>query len=255
MANFNLGRVLLLFKGDYIATTTYTQLDVVYYNGSSYVAKTTTRGNAPDNTQYWQIMALKGELSPTLSPEQTASIISQIEEQAGFVRDNNYNHTDNNYTDQDRQALENIGNGTLTIQRNSTTLGTFDANQQNNNTININVPTGIHELAGSDLLRQKITYDEINNHFFQANPLKSGVFFYATQQLDTIDIIDLEYTNKRDGAGMEATYIEFESGAAGTTINIPPHVKQKTTNADISQPNLWFRMKFYNDLLEIDEII
>lgn len=58
------GRIGFLVKGDYSGTTTYDFLDVVYHNGSSYVAKKTTIGNTPeDNNEYWQIFA-KGSLSP-----------------------------------------------------------------------------------------------------------------------------------------------------------------------------------------------
>ena len=56
------GRVLLLFKGEYSALTTYTAMDVVFYNGSTYVAKQTTLGNVPTNTTYWQILC-QGQLS------------------------------------------------------------------------------------------------------------------------------------------------------------------------------------------------
>ena len=58
------GRIGFLIKGDYVATDTYGFLDVVYYNGSSYVAKKTTIGNTPtENNEYWHIFA-KGSLSP-----------------------------------------------------------------------------------------------------------------------------------------------------------------------------------------------
>lgn len=50
------GKVLMIPKGDYDATETYTMLDVVSYQGKSYVAKQTTTGNAPTNTTYWQLM-------------------------------------------------------------------------------------------------------------------------------------------------------------------------------------------------------
>lgn len=50
------GRVLMIPKGDYDATATYTMLDVVSYQGKSFVAKQTTTGNAPTNTTYWQLM-------------------------------------------------------------------------------------------------------------------------------------------------------------------------------------------------------
>lgn len=50
------GKVLMIPKGDYDAAETYTMLDVVSYQGKSYVAKQTTTGNAPTNTTYWQLM-------------------------------------------------------------------------------------------------------------------------------------------------------------------------------------------------------
>jgi hypothetical protein len=39
-----------------------------------------------------------------------------------------------------------IGDGTLTIQRNNINLGNFSANQGENSIININVPTSISDL-------------------------------------------------------------------------------------------------------------
>ena len=50
------GRVLMIPKGDYDVTATYTMLDMVSYQGKTYVAKQTTTGNAPTNTTYWQLM-------------------------------------------------------------------------------------------------------------------------------------------------------------------------------------------------------
>lgn len=55
------GRVLIIPKGDYNAATTYAMLDMVYYNGSSYVCKQPSTGNLPTNTTYWQIMT--GDIS------------------------------------------------------------------------------------------------------------------------------------------------------------------------------------------------
>lgn len=51
------GRVLPLPKGAYSPSTTYHLLDFVSYQGSTYICKQTSTGNAPTNTTYWQIMA------------------------------------------------------------------------------------------------------------------------------------------------------------------------------------------------------
>ena len=54
MASINLGRVGFVLRGTYNASTEYKQLDVVYYNGSSYAAKVNNTGVAPDNASAWQ---------------------------------------------------------------------------------------------------------------------------------------------------------------------------------------------------------
>ena len=51
------GRVLPLYKGPYDPTETYSILDQVYYNGSTYACKQSSTGNLPTDTTYWQIVA------------------------------------------------------------------------------------------------------------------------------------------------------------------------------------------------------
>lgn len=51
------GRVMMLPKGEYNAATTYSVLDMVSYQGGSYVAKGTTTGNVPTDDTYWQIIS------------------------------------------------------------------------------------------------------------------------------------------------------------------------------------------------------
>lgn len=59
LINGDAGRIGFLLKGDYSADSTYDFLDVVYYNGSSYVAKKETTGNVPtENNEYWHIFAM-----------------------------------------------------------------------------------------------------------------------------------------------------------------------------------------------------
>lgn len=46
----NVGRVLIIPKGDYDSNTDYEMLDVVFYNGSSWIAKGNTKGVAPSDS-------------------------------------------------------------------------------------------------------------------------------------------------------------------------------------------------------------
>ena len=59
MATQILGKVGILLRGEYNSSTTYAKLDVVTYQGESYIAKTTTVGNLPTNTEYWQLLVEK----------------------------------------------------------------------------------------------------------------------------------------------------------------------------------------------------
>ena len=156
MSTFNLGRILPMFKGTWSSSNSYNQLDIVYHDGSSYVAKNsvTSGGNNPSINNNWQIVAMKGELSPTLTPEQEAYIINAIMNQ-GVVIDPDYNHTDNNFTNTYRDAVDNIGNinfGTLTLKRNNVPVGTFTSDT--NSTININVPTSASQLTDNNTIQR-----------------------------------------------------------------------------------------------------
>jgi len=57
----NLGKVATTPKGEYNSATTYVKLDIVTYNGSSYVCLQESVGNLPTDTEYWQLIASKGE--------------------------------------------------------------------------------------------------------------------------------------------------------------------------------------------------
>ena len=57
MATIDIGKIKPVFKGAYNNSTAYVLDDIVYYNGSSYVAKQSTTGNVPTNGTYWNVLA------------------------------------------------------------------------------------------------------------------------------------------------------------------------------------------------------
>lgn len=75
------GRVLLIPKGAWNDTDTYSMLDLVSYNGSSYIAKTSVPANTlPTNTSYWQLSAYGGSaanLAGNFAPLETTDYASQ----------------------------------------------------------------------------------------------------------------------------------------------------------------------------------
>lgn len=52
----NAGRIGFVLKGAYDSSVQYKKLDVVGYNGSTYVAMKDTKGHLPTETSYWQKM-------------------------------------------------------------------------------------------------------------------------------------------------------------------------------------------------------
>lgn len=61
MATKILGKVALTPKGEFSELTEYQVLDIITYQGSSYVCLQTTKGNLPTNDTYWQLVAEKGD--------------------------------------------------------------------------------------------------------------------------------------------------------------------------------------------------
>lgn len=59
MAAQNLGRVGFVLRGDWLSTTSYTELDVVTYNGNSWAAKKANSNVTPstENSEYWQLLS------------------------------------------------------------------------------------------------------------------------------------------------------------------------------------------------------
>lgn len=59
----------LRFKGAWSNTVAYVSdssyIDIVTYNGSSYICKTSSTGQTPTNTTYWTLLAQKGEIGAT----------------------------------------------------------------------------------------------------------------------------------------------------------------------------------------------
>lgn len=74
MASVNLGKVVMIPKGTWSASTAYEYLDIVTDDGSSYVAKQDVpAGTALTNTTYWQPIAAKGDTGLQMLTESTES--------------------------------------------------------------------------------------------------------------------------------------------------------------------------------------
>ena len=63
------GRILIMPKGNYDSSVTYEMLDLVFYNGASYIAKKTVVGIEPsaEQSEYWQLLCASTDLGDILT--------------------------------------------------------------------------------------------------------------------------------------------------------------------------------------------
>lgn len=102
-----LGKVLPLLKGNYDENITYSFLDIVTYNGSSYISKIDDNRDLPTESASWQLYAKQGLIGPTgpqgipgYTPQRgtdyfttddmnyfNTQIVSKVDEKVGVVED------------------------------------------------------------------------------------------------------------------------------------------------------------------------
>lgn len=178
------GRVLLMPKGDYDPNATYELLDIVSYNGSSYIAKGTTTGNLPTNTTYWQLSAYGGQASNiagNFAPLETTEYATRAYT-AGDI-----------FVDKDSQlvtatATINIGDEieigsncdpTTIAELLDTIENRYDAlDQRNRKLVGINpitIQTDLHQLAPGEYFK-KLTTFYVTNAPTGINQVPTAVF-------------------------------------------------------------------------------
>lgn len=164
---FSAGRVLLMPKGAYNPLTTYEMLDIVSYNGSSYIAKGTTTGNLPTDTTYWQLSAYGG---------QAANIAGNFAELESSSVATAIHYVDDIFVDENSQLMKatqtiNIGD---TIDANvncapttvealiaylSSYVDSLDSlNKKIQGAIEIAVQTDLHSLAIGEYYKKQTTF-------------------------------------------------------------------------------------------------
>ena len=182
MSIYNLGRVLPIFTGEYDNNKTYNNLDVVLYNGSSYVALNQTQANLPTDTNHWAIVALAG----TIAPEQVEYIQEQVIEYVqsqGYVIDSDYTHTDNNFTNAEKAKLDGID---LSTKQDTLQSG-----------INIKTINGNNILGSGNIEIEGVSdYEELNNKpSINGTTLEGNVNLATTEQLNSKQDILVSGTN------------------------------------------------------------
>ena len=217
---YDLGRFQPRIMGAYSSGTNYEKLDVVYYNGGSYICKSdSVTGKVPTNTTYWQQLAAPGVA--TMTEQQKQEIIASLVAQ-GVIIDTNYN----TFSTAEKEKLAGLGtpnNGTLTIKRNGVTVGTFGADQQGNATIDIPVPTTLRELgADGELYSLPDIVDDKETKDAELLNVKQNTTYNFDMPLTSLAITSLGYDfNDVSNMRKQPATVIFHTGADTFRITIP----------------------------------
>lgn len=137
----------------YSASYAYRAGDLVMYNGNLYrcIQAHAAGAAAPSNTAFWAAIASAGDIPTKTSQLQndsgfitSASVptkTSQLQNDSGFVTSASVptktSQLQNDLGFITASSLPTVNNGTLTIQQDGVTVGTFTANQSGNTTVNV----------------------------------------------------------------------------------------------------------------------
>lgn len=103
-----LGRVAPVYRGQYQEDTEYNALDVVEIDGNSWCALETVENVVPGtNDKYWAPSSV-GHVSPEAIALIVGIVKENVEDLAGFVKDDDYVHTSNNFTDEYKAIVERM---------------------------------------------------------------------------------------------------------------------------------------------------
>ena len=161
------GRVLIIPKGAYNPATTYEMLDLVSYNGSSYIAKTTTTGNLPTDTTYWQLSAYGGQaanIAGNFAEIETSSIATSVHYENDIFVDENSQLMKATQTINIGDTIDENTNCTPTtvealISYLSSYVDSLDSlNKKIQGAIEIAAQTDLHSLAIGEYYKKQSTF-------------------------------------------------------------------------------------------------
>ena len=189
------GKVRIVPRGEYNGATRYTKLDIVKYNGQSYMALAETTGNLPTNTEYWQLLVEK----PVKGTDYwTAS------EQAEMVQDLITDITPTLNQKADKSEIPDVSNfitkdvNDLTYYTKTTNMNDSLNLKQNitDNTLqttNKTIPTAINEVNSiAKGANQALSYNNYSAMITEFNTLSSDVYRVGQNiMIITLEVPDL----------------------------------------------------------------
>lgn len=117
MTTENLGRVLMNFTGEYDTSKSYTYLDEVSYNGSSYVCIVDAQNIVPTDTSHWKLLAKAGKdgQNGTVDSATIANLKAQLEQYVDTKVQNTSSGSDSNAMSAARTAQSGVASNSTAI--------------------------------------------------------------------------------------------------------------------------------------------
>lgn len=241
------GRVLLIPKGEYNSQTTYQPLDMVYYNGNSYVCKLTSTGNLPTNTTYFQKMTeapqaadMTGATSSAAGAHGLVPAPAAGDQDKVLKGDGTWGDVRGGpaYGESSTAAATAAKTATISGFKLVTGASVFikftNANTAANPTLNINdgnADTGakaikVGDVAFKDLMAGKITQLMYDGTCYQV--VSDGVFLYTTITTSTSASVTATFTSSMITEN-SATFVWTDKDIDFTGMKLPPDSTQANT--------------------------
>ena len=134
------------------------------------------------------------------------------------------------------QELDNLlgsgtpKDGTLTIQKNGSTVGTFSANQATNETVNIEVPTKTSDLNNDSGFITGVAWDDVTNKPSFATVATSGSYNDLSDKPTIPTVNNATLTIQKNGTDV-ATFSANSSTNATANITVPTKTSELTNDS------------------------
>lgn len=128
----DIGQVSINPQGEYSAGTQYHVLDVVTYNGSSYISVKDSLNKPVSNTTYWYLLASKGD-TYEVTPEDLQAIADQITQDASSAFNQNVTAKTNEFNQNAVDKTTNFNNNATSKTTDFNSNATSKTTTFNNN--------------------------------------------------------------------------------------------------------------------------
>ena len=142
------------------------------------------------------------------------------------------------------QELDNLlgggtpKDGTLTIQKNGDTVGTFSANQATDETVNIEVPTATSELTNDSGFITGVSWNDVSNKPSFATVATSGSYNDLSNKPTIPTVNNATLTIQKNGTNV-ATFTSNSNTDVTANISVPTKTSDLTNDSGFLTGVTW----------------